>query len=187
MQWQLCSIVSEYEKQFASSTEIHVITSHASNHREAAEFCEVTYGGSLIDSNDVNLLYNDVNARQFRNKINDDVNLFWMKESLNNSGQFLQMFLLRFWERRNRDMSIKMTVSHVIITFDKKGKKIRVRVKRHILLTDGGETPDLVFHFVFQVDTRWEAHERTGCEAPLSYRPATYVKTTAACKQKCLL
>ena len=77
------------------ATEIHVITSHASNHQEAAEFCEATYGGSLIDSNDVNLLYNDVNARQFRNKIHNDVNLFWMKES----------FVT--WASRNRSTRIR--------------------------------------------------------------------------------
>ena len=68
------------------ATEIHVITSHASNHREAAEFCEVTYGGSLIDSNDVNLLYNDVNARQLNIKIDDENNLFWTRQHVNDTG-----------------------------------------------------------------------------------------------------
>ena len=85
----LFQIVSEYEKQFASSTEIHVITSLASSHQEAAEFCEVTYGGSLIDSNDVNLLYNDVNARQFKDMIGDDINLFWTKQHIDGTGQGL--------------------------------------------------------------------------------------------------
>ena len=73
-------------------TQIYIVTSNISSYPDASEYCQQEYGGSLIDNDDVNLLYSDANSHLLAGKIDNDVNLFWTNEHLTFSGEYAIAF-----------------------------------------------------------------------------------------------
>ena len=85
-----------------SLTQIYIVTSNISSYPDASEYCQQEYGGSLIDNDDVNLLYSGANSHLLAGKIDNDVNLFWTNEHLTFSGEYaIAFFFLVFCARHS--------------------------------------------------------------------------------------
>ena len=71
------------------TTRLYVVTTNASSHRQAGEYCANEFGGSLIDNDDVSLVYDDANIHLFGDDViagDGDVNLFWTKAHVEYAG-----------------------------------------------------------------------------------------------------
>ena len=79
-----CIAADELSKLHGESTQLHVVTANVSSYEDARKYCQQLYDGTLIDNDDVNLLYSDIDiVRSLKN----DVNLFWTNEHVEYTGR----------------------------------------------------------------------------------------------------
>ena len=87
----MCHFTASFVRNVPQTTKLHIVSSNASSHREADDYCASEFGGSLIDNDDVSLLYDDANLHLWADGVigdDDEVKLFWTKEHVGYTGEF---------------------------------------------------------------------------------------------------
>ena len=79
-----CIAADDLSKLHGESTQLHVVTANVSSYEDARQYCQQQYDGTLIDNDDVNLLYSDVDIAR---SLTNDVNLFWTNEHVEYTGR----------------------------------------------------------------------------------------------------